>query len=135
MSRGRIRSLRGANGIRVTLTLGATVFGLSAVLLIALPEFFLDLLALDYQSDALVWSMRMIGVTLVALAGNMWVNSTNADDRAVRRVGLVMAVAAGGLGVVTLVIPVALSWFTLLYATVGFAFSVTYVFFLFQSRK
>jgi hypothetical protein len=119
----------------VTLTLGATVFGLSAVLLIALPEFFLDLLALDYQSDALVWSMRMIGVTLVALAGNMWVNSTNADDRAVRRVGLVMAVAAGGLGVVTLVIPVALSWFTLLYATVGFAFSVTYVFFLFQSRK
>jgi len=135
MSSGRLHSLRGAHGIRMTLRLGAAVFGVSAILLIALPEFFLELLALDYWSIALVWSMRMIGVTLVALAGNMWVNSTNTDDRAVVRVGVVMAVAAGGLGIMTLLIPVALSWFTLLYAAVGLAFSLTYAIFLLQSRQ
>jgi hypothetical protein len=113
-------------GIRPTLKLGSLVFGLSALLLILAPEFFLALLLLDPSSAALVWSMRMIGVTLVALAGNMWVNSRNADDRSVRTVGVVMAVAATGLGVLTLLIPAPIGWFAVLYAAVGFAFGANY---------
>ena len=114
-------------GIRNTLKLGSIVFGLSALLLVAAPEFFLELLQLDSESMPLVWAMRMIGVTLVALAGNMWVNSTNVSDNAVVRLGFVMAVSATGLGVLTLLIPAALGWFTYLYAAVGFGFGANYV--------
>lgn len=114
-------------GIRSTLKLGSIVFGLSALLLVVAPESFLELLQLDSDSLPLVWAMRMIGVTLVALAGNMWVNSTNVSDSAVVRVGFVMAVSATGLGVLTLLIPAALGWFTYLYAAVGFGFGANYV--------
>lgn len=113
-------------GIRSTLKFGSIVFGLSAVLLVFAPEFFLSLLQLDASSASLVWSMRMIGVTLVALAGNMWMNSTNLSDVAVTRVGVVMAIAATGLGVLTVLIPAPLAWFTLLYAAVGFGFGLNY---------
>lgn len=119
-------------GIRMTLKVGATVFGFSALLLLVFPEMFLNLLALDSSSMALAWAMRMIGVTLVALAGNMWLNSTNPNDNSVLRVAAVMAVSAGGLGVTTVLIPVALSWFTVVYAIVGFAFSGAYVYFFSQ---
>lgn len=60
---------QGRCGLRTTLKLGASVFGLSAILLLALPAPSLDVLTLDSQSDALAWSMRMISITLVALAG------------------------------------------------------------------
>lgn len=113
-------------GIRNTLKFGSIVFGLSAVLLVLAPGFFLTLLELDASSAALVWSMRMIGVTLVALAGNMWVNSTNPSDVAVIRVGMVMAASATGLGVLTVLIPAPLGWFTVLYAAVGFGFGLNY---------
>jgi putative flippase GtrA len=56
----------------------------------------------------------------------MWVNSTNPSDVAVRRVGVVMAVAATGLGILTVLIPAPLSWFTILYAAVGFGFGLNY---------
>ena len=121
-------------GIRTTLRLGATVFGLSAILLLALPGPFLDLLALDSSSDALQWSMRMIGVTLVALAGNMWMNAQQRDQAVVRRVGWVMTVCATGLGVLTLLIPAELTWFTYVYAAIGFAFGINYIVCLLRQR-
>jgi O-antigen/teichoic acid export membrane protein len=114
-------------GIRNTLKLGAVVFGLSALLLLAAPEFFLDLLLMPSDSAELVWAMRMIGITLVALAGNMWFNSRNPDDGAVRRVGVVMTIAATTLGALTLLLPAQLGWFAYLYAAVGFAFGANYL--------
>ena len=66
-------------GIRKTLRLGASVFGLSALLLLFMPRLFLDLLNMASKNESLVWSMQMIGITLVALAGNMWVNSKNSE--------------------------------------------------------
>jgi hypothetical protein len=121
-------------GIRKTLQLGASVFGLSALLLLALPELFLDLLLLDSSSAALVWSMRMIGVTLVALAGNMWMNSKSSSDSQVKKVGLVMAIAATGLGVLTLLIPATYGWFTICYAAIGFAFGANYTLCLIRKK-
>ncbi len=114
--------------IRTILKAGSTVFGLSAILLIAAPGVFLDLLNLDSLSEPLQWSMRMIGITLVALAGNMWINSTNPSDESVRRVGILMTFAATSLGVLTLLIPAELTWFTYLYAAVGFGFGISYLF-------
>ena len=112
--------------IRKTLRAGSLVFGASALFLLVLPRIFLDLLGLD-DSDVLVWSMRMIAITLFALAGNMWNNSRNSSDRGVGNVAQVMCVSATGLGVLTLLIPGEITWFSYLYAAVGFGFGLTYL--------
>jgi hypothetical protein len=111
--------------LRRVLQTGATVFGLSALALIVAPGFFLRLLGLSTTPE-LVWSMVMIGITLVALTGMMAIVSAYAPDPGVVVGSWVMAVAALGLGTVTLLIPVSFTWFTLLYASVGFLFSVAY---------
>jgi hypothetical protein len=74
-----------------------------------------------------VWSMVLIGVTLVALTGNMAVVSFTASDRGVQAAAVVMMLASGGLGVTTLLIPVPLTWFSIIYALIGFSFSTVYV--------
>ena len=112
--------------IRKTLRAGSLVFGASALFLLVLPSIFLDLLGIE-NSDVLVWSMRMIAVTLFALAGNMWNNSRNSTDRGVGNVAQVMCVSATGLGVLTLLIPGEITWFSYLYAAVGFGFGLTYL--------
>jgi hypothetical protein len=121
-------------GIRTTLKIGAVVFGLSALLLLTLPALFLDLLALDGQSAPLQWSMRMIGLTLVALAANMWLVAGSASDANVTKAGVVMAVVASGLGVLTLAIPTELGWFSIVYAGVGFAFGLNYAVCVIRAR-
>ena len=112
--------------IRKTLRAGSLAFGASALFLLVLPSIFLDLLGLE-NSDVLVWSMRMIAITLFALAGNMWTNSRNSSDRGVGNVAQVMCVSATGLGVLTLLIPGEITWFSYLYAAVGFGFGLTYL--------
>jgi len=112
--------------IRTTLKAGSLVFGASALFLLVLPKTFLELLGLD-TSDVLVWSMRMIAITLVALAGNMWNNAKNSSDHGVGNVAKVMCVSATGLGVLTLMIPGEITVFTYLYAAVGFGFGLIYL--------
>lgn len=111
--------------LRLVLRLGAAVFGLSAVLLIALPRFFTDLLGLA-GAPSLDWAMQMIGITLVALTGNMFVVSVFATEAGVLWSARVMQLSAFGLGVVTLFIPSGVNWFVILYALIGFGFSAAY---------
>lgn len=123
-------TIRGdVSAIRLVLRAGATVFGLSALLLIALPRFFTDLLGMMGSAEV-DWSMRMIGLILVALAGNMLNVSLNGDNKAVLFSARVMQFSAFGLGVLTLLIPNTFTWFVILYALVGFSFSAAYTFFL-----
>ena len=117
--------------LRIVLRTGAAVFGASALFLLALPVLFLELLALPTGED-LVWSMRMIAVTLVALTGNMLVVSFYASIKGVRFASRVMQFAAFGLGAITLAVPAELTWFTYLYAAVGFSFSAAYTVLLFR---
>ena len=119
------------SSLRLVLRAGASVFGLSAILLIALPRFFTDLLGMMGSND-LDWSMRMIGLTLVALTGNMLVVSLRGSDRGVLFSARVMQIAAFGLGAITLLIPTGWNWFVILYALVGFGFSLAYTIFLLQ---
>ena len=120
--------------LRVLLT-GATVFGLSAVLLLISPSLFNELLGIS-ATPYLDWAMRMIGLTLVALAGNMLSVSLKGKDSAVIFSARVMAISAFGLGVLTLLIPVAaLTWFDYAYAAVGFGFSLAYIVGLLRARK
>jgi hypothetical protein len=111
--------------LRIVLRAGAAVFGLSALALVVAPTLFNELLGL-VSTPELEWSMRMKGITLVALAGNMFSHSTRGTDVSVLFTGKVMAVSAFALGVLTLLIPAAFTWFTIAYAIVGFGFSAAY---------
>jgi O-antigen/teichoic acid export membrane protein len=117
--------------LRIVLRAGSAVFGASALFLLALPALFLELLALPTGEDQ-IWSMRMIAVTLVALTGNMLVVSLYANIKGVRFASRVMQIAAFGLGALTLVVPAELTWFTYMYAAVGFGFSAAYTVLLFR---
>ena len=119
------------SSLRLVLRAGAGVFGLSAILLIALPRFFTDLLGMMGSND-LDWSTRMIGLTLVALTGNMLVVSLHGSDKGVLFSARVMPIAAFGLGAITLLIPSGWNWFVILYALVGFGFSLAYSIVLLQ---
>jgi hypothetical protein len=112
--------------IRLVLLSGATVFAVSAVALLLSPEIFVSLLGLP-ASAGLDWAMRMIAVTLVALTGNMAVVALFGSEKGVTVAAVIMLFSAGGLGVLTLLIPADVTWFSLLYAMVGFGFSTAYV--------
>jgi hypothetical protein len=114
--------------LRKVLATGATVFGLSALLLLVAPGLFNQLLGLA-TDPYLEWSMRMIAITLVALCGNMFSVSLRGTDSSVLFSARVMALSASALGVLTLLIPVStLTWFDYVYAAIGFGFSAAYVF-------
>jgi hypothetical protein len=114
------------SALRKVLRAGSLVFGASALFLLVLPVFFLELLGLS-PSDEMVWAMRMIGITLLALAGNMWNNAGQDSDVRVGNVATVMCVSATALGVLTLLIPGEITWFSYLYAAVGFGFALAYL--------
>lgn len=115
------------HGVKQTLKAGSLVFGVSAIFLLFTPKLFLELLNIK-SSDQLIWSMRMIGITLIALAGNMWQNSKlNNSAAGLRFVGLVMLLSATSLGVLTLLIPAKITIFTGVYAAIGFLFAISYL--------
>jgi hypothetical protein len=122
----RLYRIPGMQSLRYILRSGALVFGLSAIALMLIPGYFLELLGLESEPP-LVWAMVMIGITLVALTGNMAMVSFQATDLGVQGAAIVMAFSAAGLGIITLLIPVSYTWFTVLYAGVGFGFSLAYV--------
>lgn len=111
--------------LRLILKAGSVVFGLSAIVLLVLPGFFNKLLGFA-STDELEWAMRMIAITLVALAGNMFSVSTRGSDQSVNFSGRVMMISAFGLGLLTLLVPVELNWFTIGYSLIGFGFSAAY---------
>jgi len=120
------------HGVKQTLRAGSIVFGLSALFLLIAPGVFLDLLGVTNNSE-MIWAMRMIGITLVALAGNMWQNSKLNNAASLGYVGRVMFVAAAGLGFLTIFIPASLTPVAIGYAVIGFGFSISYLINLFRN--
>jgi hypothetical protein len=114
------------HGIKNTLKAGSIVFGASAVFLLIAPALFLDLLGAD-NSNPMIWSMRMIAITLLALAGNMWQNAKLNNASSLGFVAKVMFIAAAGLGFLTIFIPNELTPFAIAYAIIGFGFSISYL--------
>jgi hypothetical protein len=130
-----MKTMENIKYLRRVLFTGATVFGFSALLLLVSPSLFNELLGITSTVE-LDWAMRMIGLTLVALAGNMMSVSLKGKDSAVIFSARVMALAAAGLGVLTLLIPVeTLTWFDYAYAAVGFGFSFAYLVGLYRAPK
>lgn len=119
--------------LRLTLQSGACVFGFSAVLLVALPSLFLELLGISSNAE-LDWAMRMIGITLVALAGQMFIVGRFLEDSYVKYSAQVMQFSAGALAILTALVPGGLTWFGWLYLMVGAGFSLTYTVLLVKVR-
>ena len=114
------------HGVKQTLKAGSIVFGVSALFLLIAPGVFLDLLGVVNNSE-MIWSMRMIGIILLALAGNMWQNAKLNNSAGIAFTGRVMFIAAAGLGFLTIFIPVPLTPFAIAYAAIGFGFSLSYL--------
>jgi hypothetical protein len=114
------------HGVKQTLRAGSIVFGLSALFLLIAPKIFLDLLDVTSNPE-MIWAMRMIGIILLALAGNMWQNSKLNNAAGIAYVGRVMFIAAAGLGFLTIFIPAPLTPFAIGYAVIGFGFSISYL--------
>jgi hypothetical protein len=114
------------HGVKQTLRAGSIVFGLSALFLLIAPKIFLDLLGVTNNNE-MIWSMRMIGITLIALAGNMWQNAKLNNSAGIAFTGRVMFIAAAGLGFLTIFIPASLTPFAIGYALIGFGFSISYL--------
>jgi len=114
------------HGIKNTLKAGSIVFGASALFLLIAPALFLDLLGAE-DSQSMIWAMRMIAITLFALAGNMWQNAKLNTASSLGFVAKVMFIAAAGLGFLTIFIPNELTPFAIAYAIIGFSFSISYL--------
>ena len=113
------------NRLQMVLRTGALVFGVSALVLLVFPSFFNELLGFTSNAD-LNWAMRMIGITLVALAGNMYSVASRGNENSVLFSGRVMLFSAFSLGFLTLLIPADLNWFSISYSIIGFSFSAAY---------
>ncbi len=113
-------------GVKNTLRAGSIIFGASAIFLLIAPGLFLELLRLP-TSDELIWAMRMIGITLVALSGNMWQNSKLTNAARIKFVAQVMFLSALALGLLTIFIPAELAPFTIFYAVIGLGFALSYL--------
>jgi len=120
-----VDTIPGVRVIRIILLVGAIFFGISAIALMVFPVSFIELLGLEPTEQA-VWLMMLIGVTLIALTGNMAMVSISASQFGVRIAGWTMMLAAFGLGAFSLLIPAEYNWFNLTYAGMGFAFSIAY---------
>ena len=114
------------HGVKSTLRAGSIIFGTSAIFLLIAPGLFLELLKLPTTSE-LIWAMRMIGITLVALAGNMWQNSKLTNAARIKFVAQVMFLSALALGLLTIFIPAELAPFTIFYAVIGLSFALSYL--------
>jgi hypothetical protein len=133
LQRSKMKTASSASRVRLVLRTGSTVFGLSALALLFAPAIFNSLLGLQSTAE-LEWAMRMIGITLVALAGNMFSVASRGTDASVQFSGRLMLVSAFGLGVLTLLLPTPLTWFAVAYSAVGFGFSAAYAFCLFAKK-
>ncbi len=120
--------------LKQTLKAGSIVFGSSAIFLLIAPSVFLSLLSLSHSGQN-AWSMRMLGITVFALSGNMAVHALNSTTKALKSVSWVMCVSASALGICTLSIPVHLTLFCVVYALVGFGFSFSYAFNLLVAKR
>jgi hypothetical protein len=57
----------------------------------------------------------------------MWNNSGQSSVDRVVNVARVMFISALTLGILTLMVPAELTWFTYIYAAIGFGFAISYL--------
>lgn len=137
MTEAELRDIGGvpasARLIRVVLSVGAAFFIIAGLLLLAVPDSFGAWIGLE-TTDAVAWTLRMLGAALVGLAGQMWL-VRRAGDHPVLGAGAVMIAAGGAMTILTLTLPG--EWTPLRWALlgVGGVFVIAYAVLLVASRR
>jgi hypothetical protein len=124
--------------LRRVMMIGSVVFALSAVILLAVPGFFIELLGLPKGSGpgivSLEWTMRMVAVAIAALAVALNILSRNAKASDLRFMALAMIVVSAAFAWLTYIAPGEMTWFRWLYVAIGAGFALAYAF-TFPSRR
>lgn len=117
-----------ARRITMVLRLGAFVFLLTSITVIALPETFLKILDLGIQTNSgQLWLIRMLGVALIGLSAFMLMAAGNFGERALRQVGLLMTSLSVGFTMLTVLAPGPWTWAKVVYLAIGAAFALAYL--------
>ena len=137
MTEAELRDISGVGAsarlIRSVLAVGASFFLAAGVLLLFVPDSFGGWIGLE-GSDAVAWTLRMLGVALLALGGLMWL-VRRAKDHPVLGAGAVMMVASALLTALTVTLPG--EWTPLRWALLGAGavFALAYLGLLMASRR
>jgi hypothetical protein len=137
MTEADLRDISGvaasARLIRMILSVGSSFFLIAGALLFVVPDSFAAWIGLE-ASDAVAWTLRMLGVVLMALAGQMWL-VRRARDHPVLGAGAVMMVASILLTALTITLPG--EWTPLRWALLGAGavFALAYLGLLMASRR
>jgi hypothetical protein len=108
------------------MVIGAIVFAGSAAVLLVDPNSFLVFIGLT-SNDSTIWSFKLMGLLLVALAAHMATTSRHAADPAFRRAASVMVLVSGGLGALTYMAPGAATTGRWIFVGVGAGFAALYL--------
>jgi hypothetical protein len=108
------------------MVIGSIVFAVSAGVLLVDPSAFVTYIGLT-SSESVVWSFRLTGVVLVALATHMATTSRNAGDPAFRRAAVVMILVSIGLAVMTYLAPGTATTGRWVFVGIGSGFAALYL--------
>lgn len=106
--------------------IGSIIFAVSAGVLLVDPAAFVTYIGLT-TNESVVWSFRLTGVILVALATHMATTSRNAGDPAFRRAAVVMILVSVGLAVLTYLAPGTVTTGRWVFVGIGSGFAALYV--------
>lgn len=125
---------RAATVTRVVLAAGATVFAVTAPLLLLAPGLFADWLGLDGDLSQLRWALQMVGACLIALSGQMWL-VRRGDSHTVMSAAVVMLIGGGVMTLLTTLLPG--GWTTMRwgYFAFGGSFMLAYAVLLLWSQR
>ena len=123
-----------AHLIRVVLAVGSLVFLLSAIVLVVSPRSFAAWLGMTTVEEVL-WTLRILGVALFGLAGQMWL-VRRAGDHPVLGAAAVMVLVSLAMSVLVVTLPTT-GWTPLrwAYLGVGLVFALAYAALLALSRR
>ncbi|MFM7596874.1 MAG: hypothetical protein ACKO70_00630 [Actinomycetota bacterium] len=137
MTEAELRDIGGvaasARIIRLVLSVGATFFVVTGLLLLVLPGAFAGWIGFE-STDAVDWCLRMLGAALIGLAGQMWL-VRRAGNHPVLGAGAVMIVAGGLMTILTVTLPG--EWTLVRWAllAVGLIFVLVYAVLLVLARR
>lgn len=106
--------------------IGSIVFAISAAVLMVDPSAFVSYIGLT-SNESVIWSFRLTGVVLVALATHMATTSRHAADPAFRRAAVVMILVSIGLAVLTYLAPGTTTTGRWIFVGLGSSFATLYL--------
>lgn len=118
-------AISGEHRIRQIVLVGASVFLISAMGLIAFPLQFGEFI--NITNDEAVWALRILGVVLLPLSYSMFILRATASNHTIKSFATLMVVVSAGLAVVTWYAPGDANIGRYLYAFIGAAFSLAYL--------